>query len=513
MQNKILREIESTNQSEFLACMSQELQTPLDAIREMASLLNDSNLSPIQRNYLSILNSASEQVSGLLNDILDLSTIEAGYACLEAHEFNLMQCAARIEESVVSHAQINGLHLKLKIQDNLPTHVIGDENRLTQILTRLCRFLLENMETGALSVSIMRGEEGPLHQDIFPLAVTIQSKTAHISQYNTSEIFNLVSFASDSVLRRATGGGINLAICQRLVGLMGGKLWVDYDHKYAESFKFQLRIPLPEFEMERLMPNSASHTIKVLLVEDSIDNQLIVCAFLKPPQFKVETAINGIEGLKRFFSGKYDFILADLQMPVMDGFRMIEAVRNFESQSGKQPIPIVSLSATSSSDDLLKSQKAGATGHLTKPLNAFELKDMIQSILRFETQENVEDRFVATSGESSPSDTSESILRQMIPIFLANRAKDLVKIRSLLDIADFDSIRLIGHSMKGSGHSYGFDNISTLGTKLELAAKDNNIELINETLAEINAWLISFKGVPYTLKKLSNADIARRFIF
>jgi PAS domain S-box-containing protein len=509
------------SKGEFLSCMSHEVKTPLNAIIGMADLLEETTLEREQQNYLAILRRASLNLYELMDDILNLARIESEFVNLEHLPFELESVVQRIRELQNPHAFRKGLSFHCVINGDVPLKLMGDPKALMQILMNLVGNAVKYTEKGFVTLRVGNDPRGSTPG---ALLFSVSDTGIGIPSDKLDHIFERFTQVDSSLTRRYGGTGLGLAICKRLAELMGGEIWVESEVGKGSTFYISLR-----FEAARSVPRvperpaltgwnkepaaqnqghvpapEVERVVRVLLVEDSADNQLLMQAFLKPPHYHVDVAENGRIGVQKFCEGTYDVVIMDIQMPVMDGYSATQAIRMWEKEQNREAIPIIALSANSMKEDIDKSRIAGCTTHLGKPPNFRYLREIIHRCLRKEALpvpvvESLESRNVVQDSQKSGQGDDANVIplgsaiRRMVPVFLANRAKDISKARASLNVHDFESIRLIGHSMKGSGRSYGFPAISELGARLEDAAQLADPDGVRKELQALGKWLDSTK--------------------
>jgi CheY-like chemotaxis protein/HPt (histidine-containing phosphotransfer) domain-containing protein len=219
---------------------------------------------------------------------------------------------------------------------------------------------------------------------------------------------------------------------------------------------------------------------RILLVEDSKDNQLLVTAYLKKTDYQVETADNGRAGVAQFISGDFDLVLMDIQMPEMDGYAATTGIREWKTQQGKPPVPILALTVHATARDFQRSREAGCDAHLTKPIRQDTLLRAVEEHL--------------TSWGSVRVHPPKEV-EELVPGYLRNRRADLLTLRVALKRHDYDAIRVLGHNMKGSGAGYGFPPIGAIGKRLEIAAKAESIREIEVEIAALTLYLNRFDSI------------------
>ena len=482
---KAAAESASRTKSEFLASMSHEIRTPMNAIMGVADLLAKTSLSPEQDKYVQIFRRAGDNLLNLINDILDLSKVEASQIELERTGFSLNDHLEKVIEMVATRAQEKGLALVCEIAPNVPTELVGDPTRLRQVLLNLLGNAVKFTESGEVSLRVTRDA------DPTTLRFTVSDTGIGIPGAKLAQVFERFTQADSSTTRRFGGSGLGLTISKRLVELMGGRIWVESELGKGSVFAFA--VPL---EVRALANRSAAvlvgtgpepslPALRVLLVEDSSDNRTITVAYLKDTPYRVEFAENGALAYETFIAGHYDLVLMDRQMPVMDGLTATRAIRAWEQANQRPPTPIIALTASALKGDRETCLAAGCTAFLTKPIKQDALLQAIKEhSIAVQPLSNEE-----SSRKVPLLKRANSIIADLTPEFLQNRRQDVITMLGALDRGDFETVASLGHGMKGAGGSYGFQTITDIGAALEQAAKSADNDTSRKWVAELSNYL------------------------
>jgi len=343
-----MAETASLAKSDFLASMSHEIRTPMNAIVGIADLLAKTPLSEEQDKYVQIFRRAGDNLLNLINDILDLSKVEASQLELERTGFSLHDLLEKVREMVAGRASEKGLTLALEIAPAVPQDLIGDPTRLRQVLLNLLGNAIKFTESGEVALRVTKDADSEAPG---ALRFTISDTGIGIPGEKLGTVFERFTQADSSTTRRYGGSGLGLTISKRLVELMAGRIWVESGVGRGSVFSFTVPLEIWTRPARRAMepigadPEPALAALRVLLVEDSPDNRIITVAYLRDTPYQIEIAENGAIAYEKFIASRYDLVLMDRQMPVMDGLTATRAIRAWGQANQRPPAPIIALTA------------------------------------------------------------------------------------------------------------------------------------------------------------------------
>jgi signal transduction histidine kinase/CheY-like chemotaxis protein/HPt (histidine-containing phosphotransfer) domain-containing protein len=486
-------EAASKAKSEFLASVSHEIRTPLNAILGFASLLEAETRGERALRYLSVLLRASENVEALVGDLLDLSRAEKGHLTYRRIRFSLPNLLSETMDFHRTAAEAKDLELHLEFAPETPEWVLGDPRRLQQVLTNLLGNALRYTEDGEIVLSV--GPGGQSHS----VAFSVRDTGSGIPEDRRSEIFENFKRCTSA----GDGLGLGLAISKTLAQGMGGEIAVE--SKLGEGATFSLSLPLasagsPTTEVHRAAPSApragavacddceapwpaacdvfehaAQHSQappcgqRLLIAEDNADNRFLMQEYLRETNHSATFAKDGVEALGLFSPDSFDLVFVDLQMPRLDGYSTIRALRAIEHGRAGRSMPIVVVSADAYQESIDRCLELGAVAHLSKPLRREELLEAIRGYALGSSP-----KAVAPKPDLTPRIAPR--IAALRGRYLENQRDRLRRMNDALERGDLKELTSLAHQVKGTAASFGAVELGEAAQALEERglAKDVN---------------------------------------
>lgn len=482
--------------SEFLANMSHEIRTPLTAVLGYCDILRDDGIieraPPRRIQTIATIRRAGEHLMTVINDILDLSKIEAGKLQTEKIETNLPRVLLEVDSLVRPRVANKRVDLRLRLESSIPERIISDPTRLRQILLNLAGNAVKFTEQGFIEIRIRTRQQNGQNS----LAIEVQDTGAGMTPEKSQMLFNPFTQADASVTRSHGGTGLGLTISRRLARMMGGDVWLDFSAP-GQGTRFAFEMPLfmapdtlhvsdlSSCTLER--PDSSVATSitlsgRILLAEDGEDNQNLISLYLRKAGAEVDVADNGRIALEMLQAAAtenrpYDLLVSDMQMPEMDGYTLAKTLR-----ADGDEIPIIALTAHAMAEDRIRCLNAGCDDYATKPINKNELIASCAKWMRttateaslparLESHPEIEQQSIAEPVGLVSELADDPDMGPLVSKFLTNLPPKVSKMSECLVESRLKDLETLVHQLGGAGGGYGYPTISDAARRVERAIK------------------------------------------
>ncbi len=470
---------------QFLANISHEIRTPINGIAGMATLLSQNPSGEEQITYLNAIKSAADNLKVIINDILDLASIESGKLKFERIGFNLHDVLTSLIDTFSVQAREKGIRLEMNISEASNQIMIGDPVRLNQILINLISNAIKFTHNGFISLTCTL-EKKEKKKCIAKFEVV--DTGIGIPKDKLSTIFESFSQADASVTRKYGGTGLGLTIVKQLAELQDGTITVKSEEDKGSAFTVQIPYLIGNMEdiadasMHAQQSQSYKNSLKnlnVLLVEDNDINRLYASSILKTWDCNLEMAENGYVALEKLKNNVIDIVLMDLQMPVMDGYEATKAIR--QGDPSRSQVPIIALTANATRKDIEKCLTAGMNDCIPKP---FTPEDLFRVLLKHSSSKStdaakpsdlqnniVNEALVDLSYLKNVSNNDPEFIREMIVTFLDSMPKTIAEIRNFTSAKDWVNLGKAIHKIKPSLTMMGMPTLKALAIEMEQQCK------------------------------------------
>jgi diguanylate cyclase (GGDEF)-like protein len=488
----------SEEKSKFLAAMSHEIRTPMNAIIGMSDLMRTDNLDETQKDFFDDIRRISKSLLQIINDILDISKIEAGKMDLAPVHFDFSEVYDNLCSLTRFSAEVKGLEFRSSLDPRIPQVIYGDDVRIRQILTNLLNNAVKYTREGTVEFRV----EGDSRKGRDCLVFSVRDTGIGIKKEDMPKLFGNFQQLDRSSNRGVMGTGLGLSITKNLVSMMDGE--IRFDSEYGRGSVFTVVLPLITGDPEKVRRKTlefrviASENVQALVVDDNRINLKVALAFLEAHHIHADTAGNGPEAIEKIKAKPYDLVFMDHMMPGMDGVEAVRRIRALAEDAGGErfrTMPIIALSANVLAGARDAFSAAGANDFIPKPIDAADLNAKIsrwlpaEKILRFEEPRSGGAPAAGAGGKDAAlnrqagiqnAGEDQGLYRRLCAGFCADHGNDGARIRAALAAGDTASAHRLAHTLKSTAALIGAEKLNRTALLIEEALRENRPDLHRE---------------------------------
>jgi hypothetical protein len=508
--------LSAKSKEEFLANISHEIRTPIHGIISLSQFLNSTDLNIEQKKFLELIKKSANTLLVIVNDILDLSKIDAGQMTFEEIDFNCRDIVQSSVAAFIPKSNEKGIYLRTKISECIPETINGDPVRLTQIINNILGNAVKFTNIGGIDIAIDCFDKSSKY---VMLQLKIQDTGIGIPSHKLKTVFNTFSQASLEITRKYGGTGLGLNITKQLVERQNGSIHVESTLEKGTVFTIKIPYKFAEnnqavLSAETPLSNILNNKIKVLVAEDHDINRFIIEKILKDWKYEFDFAMNGENAVGLAKQKKYDLILMDIEMPDIDGYKATTLIR--ESNNLNKNTPIIAITGHAMNGEREKCLSFGMNEYISKPFKTEELQQLIKKLIvevdndkpkkEDSIMQNIStERLTDMHFLKELSDNNDQFYRDFLVMFLTNTPIAITAIKNSFANEDWENLKLASHKIKPSFNYVGLKELNALAAKIESQAKAKDPSNIPSMIARIEeVMIIAIKELESELNSITH---------